>query len=105
MPNEVNIELLLGKRVSSLTGRSIGRVEDVKAELRVGRCFVTEYHIGRYALLERLAALHMGRAILKFFRAKKKVGGYRVAWDQMDLSDPAHPRLLCEVSDLQPLMD
>ncbi len=105
MNQEINIELLLGKRVFSLNGRSVGRVEDVQAELREGRCFVTEFHIGSYAVLDRLAALHMGRAILDVFRARKKSGSYRVAWNQLDLSDPARPRLLCEVSSLQPLTD
>ena len=102
MPNqEINIELLLGKRVFSSNGRSIGRLEEVEAELRQGRCFVTEFHIGSYAVLERLAATHIGRAILHTFRFKKKSDGYRVAWDQLDLSDPAQPRLRCAVSELR----
>lgn len=102
---EINIELLLGRRVLSLNGRSIGRLEDVQAVLRQGQCFVTEFHVGNYAVLERLAATHIGRAMLHTFHAKKASGGYRVAWDQLDLSDPARPRLLCEVGKLQPLTD
>ena len=104
MPNqEINIELLLGNRVLSSNGRSIGRLEEVQAELREGRCFVTEFHIGSYALLERFAAMRIGGAILRTFHAKKKRGGYRVAWDQLDLSDPAQPRLRCAISELRPL--
>jgi sporulation protein YlmC with PRC-barrel domain len=102
---EINIELLLGKRVFSLNGRSVGRVEEIKGELRKGQCFVTEFHVGSYAVLERLAATHIGRAILFTFHGKKKSGGYRVAWDQLDLSDPARPRLLCNVKELQNLVD
>jgi sporulation protein YlmC with PRC-barrel domain len=100
---EINIELLLGKSVFSANGRPIGRLEEVQAELRMGRCFVTEFHIGSYALLERFAAMRIGGAILRTFHAKEKRGGYRVAWDQLDLSDPARPRLLCAVSALPPL--
>jgi sporulation protein YlmC with PRC-barrel domain len=100
---EINIELLLGKRVFSLNGRSVGRVEEIKVELREGRCFVSEFHVGSYAVLERLAATHIGRAILYTFHGKEKSSGYRVAWDQLDLSDPARPRLLCNLKELHPL--
>jgi sporulation protein YlmC with PRC-barrel domain len=101
---EIKIELLLGRRVFALNGRAIGRVEDVQAELRKGRCFVTEFHVGSYALVERLAASYIGRAVQRAFGARK-TSGYRVAWDQLDLSDPNRPRLLCEASALKPLTD
>jgi sporulation protein YlmC with PRC-barrel domain len=101
---EVNVEQLLGRRVFSLNGRPIGRLEEVHAELRQGRCFVTEFHVGSYALLDRLAVLHMGRAILRALGARKS-GGYRVAWDELDLSDPLRPRLLCKVGALRSLED
>jgi sporulation protein YlmC with PRC-barrel domain len=102
---DINIELLLGKRIFSLNGHPIGRLADVKAELRQGRCFVSEFHVGQYAVFERLAALHIGRAILQLFRARKKPGGYRIRWDQLDFSSPEKPRLLCEVRELEPLID
>jgi sporulation protein YlmC with PRC-barrel domain len=101
---EVKIELLLGRRVLGLNGRRLGRLEEVQAELEKGRCLVTEFHVGAYAVLERLAALRLGRAILSTFGARKS-GGYRVAWDQLDLSDPRRPRLLCKVSALRALTD
>jgi sporulation protein YlmC with PRC-barrel domain len=101
---EIKLELLLGRHVFALNGGAIGRLEEVQAELRNGRCFVTEFHVGIYALVERLAAWHIGRAVLHAFGARKR-SGYRVAWDQLDLSDPARPRLLCEVSALKPLTD
>ncbi|HEY8188412.1 MAG TPA: hypothetical protein VIF64_20245 [Pyrinomonadaceae bacterium] len=100
---EINLELLLGRRVLSLNGRSIGRVEEVQAELRKGRCFVTEFHVGSYAMLERLAAFSIGRAALPLLRARKKHGGYRIAWDQLDFSNPDQPRLNCEVNKLKPI--
>jgi sporulation protein YlmC with PRC-barrel domain len=97
---EINLELLLGQRVFSLNGRKVGRLEEVRAELQEGRCFVTEFHLGKYALLDRLAALHIGRTVLRLFGAGKP-GGYRVRWDQLDLSDPERPRLRCEVAKLE----
>ena len=101
---EIHLELLIGKRVFALNGRSIGRLEEVRAELNArGYCFVTEFLIGSYALLERLSAWRMGRRILRTLHLGRKKG-YRVRWEQLDLSDPRHPQLLCEVEELAPLI-
>ena len=100
---ELNVELLLSRRVVARNGRAIGRLEEVQAELRGGVCYVTEFHVGAYALAERLAAWGIGRELLKLFGAARRGGGYRVPWDKLDLSDPARPRLLCEVGELRPL--
>ena len=94
----LNVELLLSRRVYDSSGkRCIGRLEDVLAERRGGRTQVIEYHVGVYAMLERLAAWHIGRAVLRAFGQR---GGYRVRWDQLDFSDPHRPRLKCAVSEL-----
>src|SRR5205085_11890335 len=100
---EVNLELLIGKRVRALTGKSIGHLEEIRAELSEGECFVEEYLVGTYAVLERLAAISIGRAILHLFGARRKHGGYKVPWDKLDLTDPERPRLLCEVDKLKTL--
>ena len=100
---EIQVELLLSRRVYALNGRVIGRLEEVQTELRGGACFVTEYHVGAYALIERLAAWPVGRALLKLFGATRRGGGYRVPWDKLDLRDPARPRLRCEVGALKPI--
>jgi len=100
---EINLELLIGKRVRALNGRSIGYLEEIRAELKEGECFVEEYLIGAYAMFERLAALSIGRAILQLFGARKKHDGYRVPWNKLDLTDPKRPRLLCEVNELRTL--
>jgi sporulation protein YlmC with PRC-barrel domain len=100
---EIHLELLIGKRVFALNGRSIGRLEEVRAELNArGYCFVTEFLIGSYAFLERLAAWRMGRALMRTLHLRRKEG-YRVRWEQLDLSDPRHPQLVCEVEELAPL--
>ena len=100
---EIHLELLLGKQVFALNGRSIGRLEEVRAELNArGYCFVTEFLIGSYALFERLSAWRMGRAILRTLHLRRGEG-YRVRWEQLDLSDPRHPRLVCEVDELATL--
>jgi sporulation protein YlmC with PRC-barrel domain len=102
---EIHVELLLGKRVRALNGRGIGRLEEVLAEEIRGQFFVKEFHVGTYAALERLAALSIGRAILRVFGMRQKSGGFRVPWDRIDLSDPKRPQLLCTVDELLPIND
>jgi len=99
--HEVHVESLLGRRVLAVDGRPVGRLEEVVASFDGGECHVDEFHVGAYALLERLAAWHLGRAILGALR----IGGpsYRVRWNQLDLADPERPRLRCGVDELEPL--
>jgi sporulation protein YlmC with PRC-barrel domain len=104
MRHEVHVELLLGEKVFTTSGRSIGRLEDIRTEVNRGHYFVSEFLVGSYAVLERLAAWRIGRAILRVFAAKRKEG-YRIRWDQLDLSNPERLRLLCEVDDLMPLRE
>lgn len=98
---EVHLDHLIGRRVLGLNGRPVGRLEEVKAEIKDDECLVSEYHVGSYAAFERLSALSIGRTVLKLFRLAK--GGYRVPWDQLDVSEPARLRLRCRVGDLKPL--
>ena len=104
MKRQVHAELLLGKKVFALNGQSIGRLEEIQTKTNRGHFFVSEFLVGSYAVLERLAAWSIGRAVLRVFRAKRDEG-YRIRWDQLDLSDPQHPRLLCNVDELMPLKD
>lgn len=97
---EIHIEDLLSRRVYALNGKAIGRIEEVRADVQRGECVVTEYLIGVYALFERLAAWRVGRSILRTLGARRKGGGYRVEWNQLDLTDPERPRLLCPVTAL-----
>jgi sporulation protein YlmC with PRC-barrel domain len=99
---ELQVELLLGRRVYALNGQTIGRLEEVRAEVRQGVASVDEYLVGTYASLERLAAWKIGRAMLGVFGSRIRAG-YRVRWDQIDFSDPKRPRLTCTVTELSPL--
>ena len=101
---QVHAELLLGEKVFALNGLPIGRLEEIRTEINKGHCFVSEFLVGSYAVVERLAAWHIGRAVLRVLGAKRKEG-YRIRWDQLDLSDPRHLRLLCEVDELMPLRE
>jgi|1186.fasta_scaffold252544_2 hypothetical protein len=102
MSESVHLQNLLSRRVRALNGRVVGRIEEVLAETEGDACFVTEYLLGANALFHRLAVVRFARAILGIFGLTKRHGGYRVRWDQLDLSDPAKPRLRCKVEELPP---
>jgi len=86
MMREINAELLLGRRVLAPDGRSAGRIEEIVAEPQGGVLAVREYHLGSYALMERLAATPFGRAMLDFFYGSELGRSYRVPWDKLDLT-------------------
>jgi sporulation protein YlmC with PRC-barrel domain len=100
---EIAVERLVGRKVLALNGRAIGRIEEICAEPRGKALVVTEFHVGAYAAFESLAAASIGRTVLRLLRMRRKSGGYRVPWDQLDLADPARPRLRCPVGELKPL--
>lgn len=94
---ELRLELLLGRRVLDPEGRVIGRLEEFRARREGEAWVVTEFDIGRAALLERLAIRHFG------WVPGQGPAGYRARWDQIDLSDPVHPRLTVPVEELKAL--
>jgi hypothetical protein len=87
---QVQLELLLGRKVLDPSGRLAGRIEEVRAHVAGDHCLVDEYHLGPAAWLERLSA-----------RVLSRQHGRRVPWDKLDVADPEHPRLLCPVEELQ----
>jgi hypothetical protein len=77
--------------------QAVGRLEEFRAEKRGTGAVVAEYVIGRAGLIERLGgsvSLVIGR-----YRAQ----GYIARWDQIDISDPDRPRLLCALEELRKL--
>jgi sporulation protein YlmC with PRC-barrel domain len=96
----IHVELLLGEKVFAPNGLPIGRLEEIRTEINKGHYFVSEFLVGNYAVLERLAAWRIGRAVLRVFGKRKE--GYRIRWNQIDLSHPGHPRVLCDVDELLP---
>ena len=98
---QIHVELLIGRQVIGITGKSIGWLEEIVVEVEKGQCAVTEYHVGAYAFFERLSAWVIGRTILNLFGVRR--GGFRVPWSELDLSDEARPKLKCAVSELRRL--
>ena len=95
-PNELRIDRLLGRQVLAANGRHAGRIEEFRAEVRDGHCFITEYVIGPAGLLERLGVAAKGLFGLPGH-------GYVARWDQIDFSTVETPRLTCPVEELRKL--
>jgi hypothetical protein len=91
---EIRLDRLLGRRVLTKNNRPVGRLEEFRADVRGGSWVIHEYVIGKVGLLERL---HVGVTLL--FGSKR--GGYIARWDQLDITDPERPRLLCAPAELR----
>jgi hypothetical protein len=92
--NELYLDELLGRIVVAGTNRPVGRIEEFHAAQRGDYLHVAEFLIGAAGLMERL---NVG------FRALfGKAGAAKVARpDQIDISDPMHPRLTCSLEELR----
>jgi len=86
---------LIGRRVLDREGRSVGRLEEMRATKEGDYYVVSDFYIGPSAFIERFAARHFG------LRWPGHGRGYRAWWDQLDLSDPERPRLACDRSELK----
>jgi sporulation protein YlmC with PRC-barrel domain len=98
---EINVELLIGTNVRDVDGRRVGRIEEIRVERDEKACLVDAYLIGTSALIERLAAWTLVRPIGRFLHSRNLYSVYRVPWQDMDLSDPGHPRLRIAERDLR----
>jgi hypothetical protein len=93
MAQEVELQRLLGKCVRDANGRSIGRIEEVRAEPHGSEFVVTRYLLGPYGALERLSATIAGNALLSRLLPDRLTKGRSLAWDELDISDPDNLRL------------
>ncbi len=89
--SEIPLDMLLGRMVRTREGARVGRIQEMQLSESHE---VMEYLVGRQALLRRLSALGLIR---------RKLKGFRIRWDQLDVSDPVHPRLTCTIDELKPL--
>ena len=98
----VRLERLLGRKVIDVNGKNAGKIEEVRAHVRDGVCVVESFELGRQGLLERLSISDLSLAMVRVLGARRGTGakGHRVPWQQMDVSDPKHPRLRCAKEEL-----
>ncbi len=92
--HEVHAGQLIGRQVRDAAGKRVGRIADIVAHRDGSEMVVTEYLVGPHGWLERFAIHGLG------VRAPSLAWHYHVKWDQMDLSDPAHPRITCDTGEL-----
>jgi sporulation protein YlmC with PRC-barrel domain len=98
---EINAELLIGRKVRDVDGETVGRIEEFKVERDIRSLVLDSYLVGSSALIERLSAWTLVRPIARALHGHRFYSLYRVPWQEMDLSDPRHPRLRIAKRDLR----
>lgn len=100
-PGEVHVELLLGRVVRDVEGRAVGHLEEVRAERVGGELLVSEYLTGAFGAATRLGLGDLPLAALGVLGLRLGGGGYRIRWDQLELTDPERPRTRCRKEELR----
>jgi len=92
--NYLHLELLLGREIVDANGKKVGRLEEAIAEKRGGEWVVTEFLCGRFGMMERFSVHHFGSMLMHMLGATGTTAkAQRIRWEDLDLSDPEHPRL------------
>jgi sporulation protein YlmC with PRC-barrel domain len=99
---ETKVELLLGAKVRDANGENVGRIEEIRVERTDNALLVEAYLIGASAVIDRLSAWTLVRPIKGLLKSGHIYSLYDVPWQDMDLSDPAHPVLRTAKRDLLP---
>ena len=84
---------LLGRAVRADGGGVVGRIEEIRVDRRGDAYEVTEYLLGSGAFFERIALAQRW-----FRRRSRKIVA---KWDQIDVSRPELPKLLCAAEELR----
>jgi sporulation protein YlmC with PRC-barrel domain len=86
------VQHLVGRPVTALNGKRIGRLEELHVEAKSDRYEVTEFLLGTGALIDRLG---IGDLIGR--QTRELVA----RWDQIVFDDDGTMKLACPVSDLE----
>jgi hypothetical protein len=92
----VHLQFLVGSMIRDSGGKRVGRVEEIIGHRDGDRCLIDSYHVGAAAFFKRVG-----------LSARRLVGlGHRhkplaVPWQQLDISDPKHPVVLCTKDELE----
>lgn len=90
----VELREMLGSKVFDSEGKPIGHLEEIEADRGDDYCVVTSYIIEHRGLLDRVSTWTLSASLQSRLARRASSQPYRVAWDQMDISDPRHPRTL-----------
>ncbi|MFP3643918.1 hypothetical protein [Paraburkholderia sp. SIMBA_054] len=91
-----NVDLTLGRRVLSRDGKPVGRIEAIHVVRSGDAWVITEFHVGPDAVLERLAVGLLPRLLREAMLHGSRSHSHRIAWHRIDVTDPRHPRLVCD---------
>ena len=86
--HEVHVEKLLGTRVRDVTGRVVGRIEEIHTD---DKGVVSEFLLGPAAVWERLGQTTLELPFVRLLGIERSE--HRIPWNELDLSDPDHPRI------------
>lgn len=104
MSREVPLHHLLGRTVRDPDGRTVGRVEELRAAIelhdRGNDYVVTEFHVGSFGAIESVAGPYFARQLLHRLGRFAPYSSHRIPWDRLDLTDPRNPRSLDTVEEL-----
>jgi sporulation protein YlmC with PRC-barrel domain len=91
---QLELRLILGKRVVDSEGETIGHLEEVEAERGDEYCTINSYIVEHRGLLDRVSSWALTSSMQSSLARRQSSQPYRIGWSQMDLSDPEHPRAL-----------
>jgi hypothetical protein len=91
---ELYLDRLVGRMVVAGNNRTVGRLEEFHSEQRGDSFHIMAFVIGSAGLMERL---NVGVRALFGLSGRGKIA----RWDQIDITDPDHPRLTCPVDELE----
>ncbi|HEX6575485.1 MAG TPA: hypothetical protein VF042_10995 [Gemmatimonadaceae bacterium] len=91
---EIELREMLGVKVVDAGGAHIGRLEEIELERGKDSCAIVAYIVEHRGLLDRVSGWALTASLQAKLSKRSKSRPYRVGWDQMDLSDPSHPRVL-----------
>lgn len=98
---ELNVELLLGRKVLDPAGDVVGRIEEIRAERTEDSLLVESYMVGASAVIERLSAWTLVRPIKRMLKSRDIYSVFEVHWKDLDLSNPERPALRIPRSELR----
>jgi hypothetical protein len=101
MKRRIHLEQLLGRKVKDPAGRTAGHIEEILADWDGRTWTVQAYLLGRGGLADRLSIAGFSGLVVDSLGGYGNPTSQKVPWNQIDLTDPRHPRLRCSVDELK----
>src|SRR4051812_10624491 len=99
-PRQVELHELLGRMVRDPDGHSIGRIQELFAEIELheqgNEYVVREFRVGAFRMFGALAGSRFAWKALPFMRGRS----YTIPWELMDLTDVKRPRVTRPIREL-----